>query len=338
MEQRYANILFDDAFKVVVCAPGNERLLIKLIETLIPEKSIMHLELQDKENHGLSLSDKIATFDLLCTSDDGEQFIVEMQHSPQRHYADRMLCYATYPIRNQLADKLVQREERIKRGESVDKMDYGLLPVYVVSIVNFCISHESDDALEDKLISRYSIRCNGNGELMTNALHFVFLEIGRLKAKKGETHKCRTLLEKLAYSLKYMHEMDERPRTFKEEVLKLLFDASEFANMDTWQQFEYENIMRTELDIIAEKAYARETGLAEGREEGRAEGRAEGREEGRAEGREEGLAEGRVEGRAESQVEIARRLLAMGLGVEQVAQGTGLAVEEVEKLQGQASI
>ena len=58
MEQRYANILFDDAFKVVVCAPGNERLLIKLIETLIPEKSIMHLELQDKENHGLSLSEK----------------------------------------------------------------------------------------------------------------------------------------------------------------------------------------------------------------------------------------------------------------------------------------
>ena len=107
-----------------------------------------------------------------------------------------------------------------------------------------------------------------------------------------------------------MHEMDERPRTFKEEVLKLLFDASEFANMDTWQQFEYENIMRTELDIIAEKAYARETGLVEGR----------------------------VEGRAESQIEIARRLLAMGLGVEQVAQGTGLAVEEVEKLQGQASI
>ena len=124
--------------------------------------------------------------------------------------------------------------------------------------------------------------------------------------------------------------MDERPRTFKEEVLKLLFDASEFANMDTWQQFEYENIMRTELDIIAEKAYARETGLAEGR--------AEGREEGRAEGLAEGLAEGRVEGRAESQIEIARRLLAMGLGVEQVAQGTGLAVEEVEKLQGQASI
>ena len=38
---------------------------------------------------------------------------------------------------------------------------------------------------------------------------------------------------------------------------------------------EYDITMRTELDIIAEKAYAREEGLEEGRVEGRAEGRAE---------------------------------------------------------------
>lgn len=185
MEQRYANLLFDDAFKVVVCAPGNERLLIKLIETLIPERTIKHLKLMDKENHGLSVSDKISTFDLYCTSEDGEQFIVEMQNSPQKHYADRMLCYATFPIRNQLAEKLSLREERIKRGKSVDKMDYGLLPVYVVSILNFSIAHTSDDIMEENLISRYDIRSGRNGELMTDSLHFVFLELGRLKVKKG---------------------------------------------------------------------------------------------------------------------------------------------------------
>ena len=279
MEQRYANLLFDDAFKVVVCAPGNERLLIKLIETLIPERTIKHLELMDKENHGLSVSDKISTFDLYCTSEDGEQFIVEMQNSPQKHYADRMLCYATFPIRNQLAEKLSLREERIKRGKSVDKMDYGLLPVYVVSILNFSIAHTSDDIMEENLISRYDIRSGRNGELMTDSLHFVFLELGRLKVKKGD-------------------------------VLRMLFDASEFANMDPWQQYEYDNVMRTELDIIAEKAYAREEGYNEGKELGLSEGRAE----------------GQAEGALKAAHDIADKMLAEGIPIETVQKVTGLSL------------
>ncbi|MBR0174461.1 MAG: hypothetical protein IJQ22_03005 [Bacteroidales bacterium] len=74
--------------------------------------------------------------------------------------------------------------------------------------------------------------------------------------------------------------------------------------------------MRTELDIIAEKNYARETGLAEGLAEGRA----------------EGLAEGRAEGEAAKAKAIAKKLLAMGLPIEQVAEGTGLSMEKVKTL------
>lgn len=48
MEQRFANVLFDDAFKVVVCAPGNEELLAEIIELLVPGKVISSLELKEK--------------------------------------------------------------------------------------------------------------------------------------------------------------------------------------------------------------------------------------------------------------------------------------------------
>ena len=67
----------------------------------------------------------------------------------------------------------------------------------------------------------------------------------------------------------------------------------------------------------------------EAREKGHAEGRAEGMKQGRAEGH----AEGRAEGRAEEKKAIARNLLAMGLTIEQVAQGSGLPIEEVKGLQ-----
>ena len=70
------------------------------------------------------------------------------------------------------------------------------------------------------------------------------------------------------------------------------------------RQTEYEIVIRNELDIIAEKNYARE----------------------------EGRAEGEAKGRAENSREIASKMLAMGLTPEQASQATGLAVEEVKGL------
>lgn len=88
---RYANILLDDAFKVIIFTPG---------------KRIRSLEFRPTEQHGLALSDKISNFDAVCTSENGEMFIVEMQGLPQTGYADRMLSYASFPIRMQLEQKL----------------------------------------------------------------------------------------------------------------------------------------------------------------------------------------------------------------------------------------
>ena len=41
------------------------------------------------------------------------------------------------------------------------------------------------------------------------------------------------------------------------------------------------------------------------------------------------------EGAHENAIEIAKKFLSMGLSVEQVSQGTGLALEEVEKLKSE---
>ena len=71
---RFANILFDETFKIVMGAPGNDPLLIKIIELLLPGKQIRTLQRLDKENHGFVFSDKNTTFDLFCTSEAGEQF------------------------------------------------------------------------------------------------------------------------------------------------------------------------------------------------------------------------------------------------------------------------
>ena len=70
-----------------------------------------------------------------------------------------------------------------------------------------------------------------------------------------------------------------------------------------------------EQDVINQLYYAKEKGLAEGRKEGR----------------EEGLAEGKTEER----LEIAKKMLGMGLSVEQITEATGLSEEEVLKLKSE---
>jgi predicted transposase/invertase (TIGR01784 family) len=78
--------------------------------------------------------------------------------------------------------------------------------------------------------------------------------------------------------------------------------------------------------------HARREGHAEGRLEGRREGHAEGRREGRLEGRAEGRQEGRAEGWQEGRQETARNLKAMGISIEQIAQGTGLTEQQIKDL------
>ncbi len=62
--------------------------------------------------------------------------------------------------------------------------------------------------------------------------------------------------------------------------------------------------MRTEIDIIAQKAWARE----------------------------EGKAEGRKEGEADKARSIAQNLRDMGLPLEQISKATGLSVEQIAAL------
>lgn len=93
-------------------------------------------------------------------------------------------------------------------------------------------------------------------------------------------------------------------------------------------------IMRDEYmyfqDILEEeKEEVREIGLAEGRAQGLAEGLAQGHAEGHAEGRAQGLAEGHAEGSKD----IAAKMIKKGYDLKEISELTGLALDEIEKLQ-----
>ena len=69
-----------------------------------------------------------------------------------------------------------------------------------------------------------------------------------------------------------------------------------------------------------------------GEERGITIGRNEGIAIGEERGRNEGISLGITQGAYQKAVETAKKFLSMGLSVEQVADGTGLSIEEIEKL------
>ena len=78
----------------------------------------------------------------------------------------------------------------------------------------------------------------------------------------------------------------------------------------------------TDMAVLKEEAY--EDGLFVGREEGISIGLERGREE--------GISVGIERGAYQTKLETARSFLSMGLEPEQVAQGTGLSLEVIQKL------
>ena len=262
---RFANLMLDSAFKVVFGLPACEQTLIELLEVLIPGKKIHSVRYMDKEIPGFFLEERKTVFDLFCEGDNKEKFIIEMQLNPQKSFQDRVLFYSTFPIREQLITPLEEQHLR-RTGERRKNRDYHLIPVYVISILNFKLEHTQDTSLRDGILSSYSIRNDQDGEPMTDALHFLFLELPRLEYGKDEAYRCKSLLEKIAFVFRHSSFLEERPAELSEDLFKQIFHAAEVANMTSKQYKKYQKDMTTAIDLIAQHDYAYEEGQKEERE------------------------------------------------------------------------
>lgn len=296
---RYIDLMFDRGFKRVFGKEANKDVLIAFLNQVIPDKVIADLKFINIENEGLASDSKKSFFDVQCTIDDGSTIIVEVQRSNQPYFKERVLYYASLPILRQL-----------EAGA-----DYKMVPVYVVSILSFQLEHRDWD--EGRIESHYSIREDFCGEQMTNALHFIFIELGRFRKTVGNLENDK---EKWYFCLLNMGSFLERPREMQAEVFRRLFDVAEVEALPGNEREQYIKDMTTERDIINQKEFARQ--------EGRAEGLAEGKAEGLAEGEAKGLAKGLAEAKAE----IAKGMLENGIDLKLIVKLTGLSEEEVKSL------
>ena len=114
-EFKFIDLRIDWAFKYVYGSPGNEDLLLNLLDAILPEKHISKVELRQQEQIPDNRKQRRSVFDVNCTTQSGESLIIEMQNAEQRDFANRMVYYSGFPIRQQ-----------VRAGERKYKFD----PVY----------------------------------------------------------------------------------------------------------------------------------------------------------------------------------------------------------------
>lgn len=189
------------------------------------DSEIIDVDFIPTEHLGLTKEDRKAIFDISCKCKNGTSFIIEIQKGYQKHFRKRAVFYTTYPINEQgrhARDTFIKEHSEIRGEKAEFKWDYDLKPVTVVAILNFKFEHEQEWPA-DRFHSSYRLREDVTGEVMTNVLRFVFLELGRFKKHIWELEN---FSDKWMYLLRHMHEMDEIPEKFSDPLFRRLFMLS----------------------------------------------------------------------------------------------------------------
>mgnify|MGYP006270289713 CR=1 FL=1 len=293
---RYINLFTDFGFKKLFGEEPNKELLISFLNSLLEGKEkIAELNYLKNERLGKNTGERKAVYDLYCSNEKGEKFIVEIQRVKQEYFKDRSLYYSTFAI-----------QEQALKGQ---KWNYELKAVYMIAILDFAFDDSSPNMLEH----RVKLINEANCEVFYDKLSFIYLEIPKFSKELGELADD---YERWLFAFKNLHRLSSMPKELESEIFKKLFELAEIARMKPKERKVYEDSLKDYWDLKS----SMETYFKEGRAEGRAKGRAEGR------------AEGKVEGIMAAKTEMAKMMLAEGEPLEKIVQYTGLTTEQLRAL------
>ena len=319
---RFINPFTDVGFKRIFGQEINKDLLIDFLNDLLDgEKHIVDIRFLDKEILPEFMHDRGVIYDIYCTNESGEQFIVEMQNRQQVNFRERALYYLSRAVARQ--------------GERGAEWQFGLKAVYGVFFMNFRWEDGPHKLRTDIVLSDRETH-----EAFSDKLRFIFLE---LPSFVKEEHECKTDFERWIYVLKNMDTLQRLPFKARKSVFEKLEKIVDIAALSKEDRMKYDESIKIYRDHLAVEAYAREReerrtkeAMERGHAEGRAEGMAQGRAEGMAQGRAEGMAQGRAEGIATGEramsMQIARRMKEKGMSEDDICQLTGLSSEDFRNL------
>ncbi len=244
--EKYINPFTDYGFKKLFGEEPNKDLLIDFLNELLKEEQgkITDLQYLKNENLGNTVLNRKAVFDLYCTNEKGEKFIVELQKTKQKFFKDRTVYYSTFPI-----------QEQAQKGSD---WDFKLNKVYTVAILDFVF----DEDKEDKDKYRYDVKLTDieTNKIFYDKLMFIYLEMPKFNKTVKEL---KTRFDKWLFVLKNLHKLDRIPDDLRESIFEKLFETAEIAKFNKEEAQYYEDSLKYYRDLKNSMDTAKEEGRVE---------------------------------------------------------------------------
>jgi predicted transposase/invertase (TIGR01784 family) len=247
-KEKYINPFTDYGFKRLFGEEPNKGLLLDFLNELLKEEqgTITELTYLKSENLGSTELNRKAIFDLYCTNERGEKFIVELQKTKQKYFKDRTVYYSTFPI----------REQAITGSE----WDFELKKVYTIAILDFIF--DEDKFQKEKI--RYDVKLTEQEtkEVFYDKLTFIYLEMPKFNKTVEELE---TRFDKWLFIIKNLHKLDRIPEKLKENIFLQLFETAEISKFSQQEYQDYENSLKYYRDMKNSLDTAKEEGKIEGK-------------------------------------------------------------------------
>jgi len=312
---KFAQLTLDFPFKKTFASEGDEDILIALLNAFLEKKlahPITQVVILNPYIQGQTKANRDAHLDIRCRDSEGNCFIVEMQTGRQKHFFKRAVYYSSMAISG--------------GGKKGEGWDFNFPNVYSLNFLDYDIDFGEGN---DNIVQYFSFSDDEYPEIRQNCMNLVFVKLAKFKKSLKE---CKTLQDKLIFSLCHAHEMDCKPEQFVENLFDRLFEIARISNFTKEEVSEYEASLMTRWDYNASMKFAKEEGFAMGEARGVAIGEARGKAKGVAIGEARGVARGVAIGRGEGILQTARTMRAKGFNIAVIAEITGLSEAEIDEL------
>ncbi len=276
INEKYVNPFTDFGFKKLFGDEPNKDLLIDFLNSLIPDQKISKLTYNRVDRLGLTEENRKPIFDLFCENEKGEKFIVEIQKVKQKYFKDRSLFYSTFPI-----------QEQAIMGQN---WDFKLNAVYFIGILDFVFDDEDKDK---QIVTEVKLLDTNNNKVFYDKLTFIYIQMPNFNKKETELENH---FEKWLFVLRYLQNLQKRPKALQEKIFDKLFKIAEIAKFNKDERMDYEESIKVYRDLNNSINTAVEESVFK------------------------------------KSCEIAKNLKILGIDIKTIQESTGLSRELIEKL------
>lgn len=288
----------DVIFKILFGDQKHSNLLIHLLNSIIRDPCpITEIEIKQTELTPEFVGQRGVRLDILAKASDGKLVNIEIQKHNEHNMIPRSLFHWAKLFSGQAV--VSEKYEDLKRTICISIMNFKLFKDKRYWHKNFLVDSETNERATDLF-----------------EIHFLELQkVKKLPADSPVLFWLAFINDPCSDKIKDMYEKEEVYNEAKLCYEKAIADpkVQELIRIREKAEMDYKDAMARKY------AEGEARGIKKGIEQGVAQGRAEEREKAEAEKHAE-------------KIEMARNFLKMGLSAEQVAQGSGLSIEEVNQL------